>query len=82
MTGVRHLDPLYKGCQEEGMNAAAHTSSLLPFHLFQYPSSWDGDANIKGGSSPSIKPLGKHLHIRPEVCLLGDSESSQVDNED
>lgn len=48
--------------------------------LIPLPSQWDGAAHIQEGCPPHLVALEVLSQACPEVCLLGESKSCQVDN--
>lgn len=61
------------------MDAGAQLTSAFSFHAVQDLCLWDGATHIQDGSSllKRASPVASSLRC-PELCLQGDSKSSQM----
>lgn len=84
-SGLQLEDTDWDGREGVAAGISSHVASMVRKQRFMlmhhslssfYSSSWGADAHTQGESSHSSSmPL-----MYPEVCILGDSTSSQVDN--
>jgi hypothetical protein len=59
----------------------AEEMSAPAFHSVWNPGLWDAIAYLHSSFSPSATSLETSSWAHPDVCLLGDSKSSQTDSE-
>lgn len=57
-------------------------SLFFYFSTVQDYSAWSGVPHIQKESSSAVEPIWKCSELHPEVCLLDDYKSSQVDIKD